>query len=74
MAEPRFSVGDRVRYRRTFLQSIGWLLDVPKDGIVREAADPKHGCSGFLTVEWCSGHTTKILPANVILAGAWEPN
>ena len=66
--------GVRVRYRRTFLQSIGWLLDVPKDGVVREVPDEVRRRGSFVTVEWCNGYTTKILRANIIPADRWEAN
>jgi hypothetical protein len=67
-------VGVRVRYRRAFLQSIGWLLDVPKDGIVREIGPEQKRRGAFVSVEWCNGHTTKILRSNIIPADRWEPN
>ena len=66
--------GVRVRYRRTFLQSIGWLLDVPKDGVVRDVPETVRWSGSFVTVEWCNGYTTRILRSNIIPADRWEPN
>jgi hypothetical protein len=74
LTDDGIEVGVRVRYRRTFLQSIGWLLDVPRDGIVREVPEGARRRGSFVTVEWCTGQRTKILRSNIIPADRWEPN
>ena len=43
-----FKVGDVVKHKAKFLQSIQWYTDVPKDGIVRG-----HNNSGYPKVQWC---------------------
>lgn len=59
-----FKVGDLVKHRAAFLQSVGWYTDVPTDGKVITVNDRT------LRVAWCdSDRLTTILKTNVLLAG-----
>jgi hypothetical protein len=66
-AAPAFKVGDIVKHKASFLQSLQWYTNVPKDGLVtairKSAAD-----RSILTVRWSDGHETNILDVNVMLA------
>jgi len=66
-----FSVGDKVKHKREFLRSIGWLTNVPRSGVVRSVTD---GFSGrqLLEVAWSDGTTNKIISPNVTHAGKVE--
>jgi len=66
-----FSVGDKVKHKREFLRSIGWMTNVPRNGVVRSVTD---GFSGrqLLEVAWSDGTTSKIISPNVTHAGKVE--
>ena len=66
-----FSVGDKVKHKRDFLRSIGWMTNVPRNGVVRSVTD---GFSGrqLLEVAWSDGTTSKIISPNVTHAGKVE--
>lgn len=71
-----FKVGDIVKHKASFLRSTGWYTSVPRDGIVRRTEDEMmmHSC---VAVQWCDSDNEAGVPinkANIMHAGAWEPN
>jgi hypothetical protein len=62
-----FKEGDIVKHKGSFLKSISWYTDVPKNGKVLSVK--KFGERALLEVKWSNGHTSKILDANVMHAG-----
>lgn len=59
-----FHVGDIVRYRAAFLQSIGWYTNVPVDGkVMRNLAEP------FVEVVWSDGQKRTVHEGNLIKRG-----
>jgi hypothetical protein len=70
-----FKVGDIVCHKAAFLRSIGWYLDVPRDGRVTAVGVFSGG--QLLSVDWSDDiGSTKCLGSNVILASRkhLEPN
>jgi len=59
-----FKVNDIVCHKASFLKSIGWITDVPKNGKVVEV---KLGEPQRVMVEWCDGDTVTILCSNLVL-------
>lgn len=61
-----YQPGDLVKHRASFLRSISWFTNVPKNGKVLKAEDqdPRYG-PPVIEVEWCDGHTSRILACNV---------
>ena len=50
----RFGVGDIVKHRASFLKSVGWYTDVPRDGIVRGLSEQLQTDGvPFPRVQWC---------------------
>jgi hypothetical protein len=58
-----FEPGAIVRHSGAFLRSVGWLLDVPINGLVHGAE--AFGFGQLLDVEWSDGTRCKILASNV---------
>lgn len=67
VAEATFKVGDIVCPSRAFLRSTSWYTNVPINGKVTAVEPPRKGEPAVLTVEWCDGHTNRILACNVRL-------
>lgn len=61
-----FKVGDIVKHKASFLKSIGWYTDVPKNGVV-EKVEP-FGSKQVLFVLWSDGNRISITDDNVMLA------
>ena len=63
----KFKVGDIVKHKGKFLRSIGWYIDVPKNGKVVELSESMHN---WPKVQWCdSEEATLINPVNIMLDG-----
>ena len=63
-----FKVGDIVCHSRAFLRSTSWYTNVPTNGKVTDVDCDRVGRGPeMLTVEWCDGHTNRILACNVRL-------
>ena len=69
----QFSIGDKVKFRREFLQSTGqYTGDVPfAKGVVREVKDMSDDRQ-IVTVEWDLLDTGKVLNSNLVLQGSPE--
>jgi len=59
-----FAVGDIVRHTSTFLRSVGWFTNVPRNGVVVEVLIVGF-MDGWPVVEWCDGPEGPIHPANL---------
>ncbi len=59
-----YKPGDLVKHRASFLRSISWFTNVPKNGKVLQVEEDPH-CPAMIEVEWCDGHTSRILACNV---------
>jgi hypothetical protein len=57
----QYERGDIVRHRSAFLQSIGWVTDVPVNGVVVDRTNE----GNVLKVWWSDCYTGKILSTNV---------
>jgi hypothetical protein len=60
-----FKVGDIVAFRASFLRSVGWFTDVPRNGRVVAVTGPFSGHQ-VVTAEWCDGNTFKTLDTNLL--------
>lgn len=67
MSEHVYQVGDIVCHTAKFLKSTRWYTNVPMNGRVLFAEEPDTRYPSILEVEWCDGHTSRILATNVVL-------
>lgn len=64
MASRSYKPGDLVKHRATFLRSVGWFTNVPRNGKVVEVEGPD-SAAPVIKVDWCDGSTSRILACNV---------
>lgn len=64
----KFSNGDVVCHKRTFLRSIDWRTNVPKNGIIVDANEEDAAKSFYLvSVRWCDRDNVQSILANNII-------
>jgi hypothetical protein len=64
MESTEFKVGDVVKFKASFLQSVQWYTDVPMNGVVKELLK-----YGNVLVAWCDGYESGVHPKNIMLNG-----
>lgn len=58
-----FIAGDIVKFKGSFLRSVGWYTDVPRNGKVSEVHEQ------HVKVGWCDGHDSSVHVKNIMLDG-----